>query len=222
MRKFKFRFTALCLTCILSTGFLCACSQSSQTALSEDEYAPVSSLTMETAQSTVLSGKMHFCIYYANAQGNKLVAETKLIDYNKDYKRADALAKAMLEQMFLPPQNSSLQKTMPEGSSVISVVVAGDIATVNLNEAFYKSLATTPKAIPLILASIVSTLTELKEITYVSFLCEGNLPSISGNFSKLTRNSAVQTASAEIVTLAEFNQSIVEAGIAAEAEPELE
>lgn len=222
MSKFKIRLTLLLLSCVLGAGGLCACSKSVPASQSDDEYAPVSSLTMEDAQAAALSGKMHFRIYYANAAGNKLVSETKLIEYAREYKRPDALAKAMLEQMLLPPQNSKLQKTMPEGSSIISVVVAGNIATVNLNEAFYQSLAASTKTAPLILASMVTTLTELKEITYVSFLCEGNAPTISGNFYKLTRNGAVQTASIEIATLAELNQEILEAGIALEEAPELE
>ena len=50
----------------------------------------------------------------------------------------------------------------------------------------------------------------------------GNTPTISGNFSKITRNAAVLTASAEITTLADFNQSLIEASIALEEEPELE
>ncbi len=222
MSKLKIRCAALLVTCILGIGLLCACSKNTPASLSDDEYAPVSSLTMEDAQAAALAGKMHFRIYYANAAGNKLASETKLVDYLREYKRPDALAKAMLEQMLLAPQNSNLQKTMPEGAGVISVVVAGDIATVDLNEAFYQSLAASPKTSSLVLASIVTTLTELKEITYVSFLCEGNAPTISGNFSKLTRNSAVLTASVEIATLADLNQDTIEAGIALEEAPELE
>lgn len=222
MLNSKIRLTALLALCIMAASLFCACSQSAPVSLADDEYAPVSSLTMGEAQGSTLSGKMHFRIYYASAAGNKLVPETKLVDYDKEYKRPDALAKAMLEQMLLSPQNNKLQKTMPEGSAIISVVVAGDLASVNLNEAFYESLAASPKTSSIILASIVATLTELKEITYVSFLCEGNTPTISGNFSKITRNAAVLTASAEITTLADFNQSLIEASIALEEEPELE
>ncbi len=222
MSKFKIRCTAFVTTCFLGASLLCACNSSKPTSLSNDEYAPVSSLTMEDTQAAALSGKMHFRIYYANATGNKLAPETKLVDYAREFKRPDALAKAVLEQMLLAPQNSSLQKTMPEGSSVLSVVVAGDIATVDLNEAFYQSLAASQKTAPLVLASVVTTLTELKEITYVSFLCEGKAPTIPGNFTKLTRNAAVLTASVEIATLADLNQEIIEAGIALEEEPELE
>lgn len=201
---------------VLSILSLCACKADLPASLEEEEFAPVSSVTAETDETNNLSGKMHFRIYYANATGTKLAYETKLAEYNKEFRHTDALAKAMLAEMLLVPNNKNLQKTMPEGTVVLSVVAVGDCLTVDLCQGFYDDLAANPKTAPLVLASIVTTLTELKEITCVTFLCEGKAPSISGNFTKLTRNTAVVAASLEITTLAEINQDAVEAGVSLE------
>ena len=112
--------------------------------------------------------------------------------------------------------NKNLQNTLPEGTVINSVVAVGDCLTVDLCQKFYDELAANPKTASLVLASIVTTLTELKDINCVSFLCEGKLPSVSGNFTKLTRNTAVVAASLEITTLAEVVQDAVEAGVSLE------
>ncbi len=218
------KLKGMILTGLLAATFctLCACNKSTPVANVDDEYAPVSSLTMEETEAASLSGKMHFRIYYANASGTKLAPETKFTDYVREFKRPDALAKVMLGQMLMAPQNGNLQKTVPEGTQIHSVVIAGNCATVDLNKTFYESLESAPKTAPLVLASIVTTLTELKEVTYVSFLCDGNAPTISGTFSKLTRNAAIVSASLEITTLADLTQEVIEAGLALEEEPELE
>ncbi len=200
----------------LSVLPLCACTSDVPTAAEEEDFAPVSSVTAGAEETTDLSGKMHFRIYYANAAGNKLAAETKLADYTKEFRHTDTLAKAILSQMLLPPSNKNLQKTMPEGTVINSVIAVGNCLTVDICQAFYDDLAANEKTASLVLASIVTTLTELKDITYVTFLCEGKAPTISGNFTKLTRNTAVVAASLEITTLAEINQDAVEAGVSLE------
>lgn len=225
MLKSNFKKIATLIAALLVLGTLCACNDDSTTAAAGDEYAPVSSLTLPETEAAALSGKMHFRIYYANATGTKLASETRLVDYNRQYRRTDALAKDMLSQMLEAPQNSNLQKTMPDNTEIHSVVVAGNIATVDLNSAFYECLAAEPKTAPLVLASIVTTLTELKEITYVSFVCDGQTPNVAEgtlNFSKLTRNTANVAASLEITTLAALNEEALEAAIALEEEPALE
>lgn len=200
----------------LSVFSLCACKSDVPTVSEEEDFAPVSSVTAGTDETNDLAGKMHFRIYYANAAGTKLAFETKLAEYNKDFRHTDTLAKAILSEMLLAPSNKNLQKTMPEGTVINSVVAVGDCLTVDICQAFYDDLSANPKTASLVLVSIVTTLTELKDITSVSFLCEGKLPSIQGNFTKLTRNTAVVAASLEITTLAEVNQEAIEAGVSLE------
>ncbi len=195
---------------------LFGCKSDAPTSAEGEDLAPVSSITVGKDDTSDLSGKMHFRVYYANAAGTKLAYETKLADYNKDFRHTDTLAKAILAQMLLPPGNKNLQNTLPEGTVINSVVAVGDCLTVDLCQKFYDELAANPKTASLVLASIVTTLTELKDVNSVSFLCEGKLPSISGNFTKLTRNTAVVAASLEITTLAEVIQDAVEAGVSLE------
>ncbi|MBR5280120.1 MAG: GerMN domain-containing protein [Clostridia bacterium] len=197
---------------ILSILSLCACKAEIPTGTEDENFAPVSSVAVGTEETSALSGKMHFRIYYANATGTKLAPEIKLTEYSKDFRHTDTLAKAMLSQMLVPPANQKLQKTLPEGTIINSVIAVGNCLTVDLCQAFYDNLAANTKTAPLVLASIVTTLTELKDITYVTFLCDGKTPAMSGNFIKLTRNSAVVAAALEITTLAEINQDAVEAG----------
>ncbi|MBR5500823.1 MAG: GerMN domain-containing protein [Clostridia bacterium] len=201
---------------VLSVFSLCACKADMPTALEEENFAPVSSITAGSEETGDLSGKMHFRIYYANAAGTKLAFETKLADYNKDFRHTDTLAKAILSQMLLPPSNKNLQKTMPENTVIRSVIAVGDCLTVDLGQSFYDDLAANSKTASLVLASVVTTLTELKDISYVTFLCEGKAPSIQGNFTKLSRNTAVVAAALEITTLAEVIQDAVEAGVSLE------
>ncbi len=225
MLKSKLKHVCLLMSILLATGILCSCNNAKPVSSDQDEYAPVSSLTMTNTEAAALAGKMHFRIYYANAAGTKLAWETKMTDYVKEFRRPDALAKAMLEQMLLAPQNSNLQKTMPEGTKIQSVVVAGNVATVDLNAAFYESLSANPKTAPLVMAALVTTLTELKEVSCVSFLCDGKTPTVSNSnlsFNKVTRNAAVISASLEITTLSQIAEAVIEAGIAQEEPPVLE
>ena len=201
---------------VLSILSLCACKADLPASLEEEEFAPVSSVTAGADETSDLSGKMHFRIYYANAAGTKLAPEIKLAEYSKDFRHTDTLAKAILSQMLSAPTSKNLQKTLPEGTAINSVIAVGDCLTVDLNQTFYDDLAANAKTAPLVLASIVTTLTELKDITCVTFLCEGKAPSVSGNFTKLTRNTAVVAASLEITTLAEINQDAVEVGVSSE------
>ena len=87
------------------------------------------------------------------------------------------------------PSNTSLTKTIPDGTKLNSVKIKGNVAYIDFNEAF-ASAVKTGEDVNLIAYSIANTLTEFKNITEVAITCEGNkIETQSGcNFSKLNRN----------------------------------
>ena len=107
-------------------------------------------------------------LYFANNEIGELDTEIKIIDAK------DLIENPYLELMNLlikGPQSSNLKKLIPEGTVIHDVTVEDSCAKINLSQEFlnYENEENKLK----IINSIVNTLTNLKEITSVKFLING-------------------------------------------------
>lgn len=162
--------------------------------IGNDEYAPVSSITLTESEAAALSGSVKVRLYFKTQKGDKISYETKLLKFTEEDKRADVLASKIIEMLIAGPSNSVLVNGMPEGTALNSVRIKGGVAYVDFNEAFAKAMAEDSGA-NLTAYCIANTLTEFKNVTEVAITACGNkIESTSGcNFSKLVRNTDVVT-----------------------------
>lgn len=126
------------------------------------DYTPQEEITEEQMRQTKV------ILYFANNETGELDTEIKIIDAK------DLIENPYLELMNLlikGPQSSNLKKLIPEGTVIHDVTVEDSCAKINFSQEFlnYENEEKKLK----IINSIVNTLTNLKEITSVKFLING-------------------------------------------------
>lgn len=185
---------AVILALLLLTVFTASCTAQKDDDtnvgdLGNDEYSPVSSLTLSETEAAALNNSVKVKVYYKTLKGDKISCETKLLQFTDKDRKADVLAGRIIEMLIAGPSNTSLTKTIPDGTKLNSVKIKGNVVYIDFNEAF-ASAVKTGEDVNLIAYSIANTLTEFKNITEVAITCEGNkIETQSGcNFSKLNRN----------------------------------
>lgn len=131
----------------------------------EDEYqdyTPQEEISEEQMRQTKV------ILYFENNETGELDTEIKIID-----------AKDLIENPYLElinllikgPQSSNLKKLIPDGTIIHDVTIENSCAKINFSQEFlnYENEEKKLK----IINSIVNTLTNLKEITSVKFLING-------------------------------------------------
>jgi len=109
-----------------------------------------------------------FDIYYANPEGTGLVMTEREMTISGTFSRERQVVTALLEG----PEDGSLLKTLPAGTSLISVSVKNNICYVNFSSAFLTGdLAVSPHVA---IYSLVNSLTELSAISKVQIMVEGD------------------------------------------------
>lgn len=107
-------------------------------------------------------------LYFSNADGTGLVKETRNVHYSSNI----SLEKLVMEQLVEGPKSSVLLRTVPSGTTLISVSQVDGVCYVNLSENFRTQSATVPEEITLY--SIVNSLTELPGVTKVQLVINGS------------------------------------------------
>ena len=107
-------------------------------------------------------------LYFENSETGELETEIKVIDAKNLIENP---YKELINLLVKGPQSSNLKKLIPEGTIVHDVTVENSCAKINLSQEFlnYENEENKLK----IINSIVNTLTNLKEITSVKFLING-------------------------------------------------
>lgn len=131
----------------------------------EDEYqdyTPQEEITEEQMRQTKV------ILYFENSETGELEPEIKVIDAKNLIENP---YKELINLLVKGPQSSNLKKLIPEGTIVHDVTVENSCAKINLSQEFlnYENEEQKLKVIN----SIVNTLTNLKEITSVKFLING-------------------------------------------------
>lgn len=173
-----------------------------------DEYSPVSSVSLTDAEAAALNNSVKVKLYYKTAKGDKLSCETKLLQFTDKDRKADVLAGKIIELLIAGPSNSNLVKTIPEGTVLNSVKVKGNVVYVDFNEAFAGAAKGNDAAF--IAYSIANTLTEFKNVNEVAVTAGGNrIETEAGcNFSKLNRNMELVTDLASAAPEADYSENV--------------
>ena len=108
-------------------------------------------------------------LYFANAEGNGLVKETREDVY---YSGNISLEKLIMEQLLEGPETEGAQSAIPEGTKLLAVSVAEGVCYVSLDDTFRNQNYQIGEAI--VMYSIVNSLTELPTISKVQISVRGD------------------------------------------------
>ena len=107
-------------------------------------------------------------LYFSDSQAMYLVPEKRKIS------QIPSLAIQAVVELIKGPENSDLYPTIPEGTQVNELYIAGDIAYIDLSEEIFKNHPGGSSGELMTVYSIVNTLTEIHSIKGVQILVEGN------------------------------------------------
>ena len=107
-------------------------------------------------------------LYFANSKGDALVQEVQEIHYSSNI----SLEKLVVEQLLKGPQGDKGRSAIPDGTKLVSVSVLDGVCFVNLDEGFLNQ--NYEIAEPVVIYSIVNSLTELTNVNKVQISVKGN------------------------------------------------
>lgn len=170
------RTTAFALVAALLLGGITGCKKKDdESTLKGDEYSASSSLQMTDAQAESLANSMTVKLYYPTNDKTGLVTENVLIEYTQKEKKTSKLVMTIIENMIAGPKNTaSAVNLFPEGTTVESVKIQGGCAKISFNRTFGEKMNLSKEETMLFIQSIVNTVTEIKDIDSVKFVCAGD------------------------------------------------
>ena len=129
-----------------------------------NEIIPEEEISEEQMRQTIVS------LYFYNEDTKSLVPEGRLIDVKELVKEP---YQKLMELLIAGPQNTSLSKTIPDGTRVNKAEVKGDILYLDLSKEFIENHQGGETQESATIYSIVNTMTNLTEINSVKILIEG-------------------------------------------------
>lgn len=126
----------------------------------ETEYIPESEIEEVELRKTIVS------LYFREKETGEIVKETRLIDSKDLLKNPYEKLINMLQD---GPQNSNLERILPENVSIIETKYETGCVTINFNSEF-SNIEDKSK----IIEAIEKTLKELTEVTKIKILIDGN------------------------------------------------
>lgn len=130
----------------------------------EVEYVPETEIEEVDLRKTMVT------LYFQNKDSKELQKESRLID-SKDL-LVDPYTE-LLNMLITGPESDSLQKTVPEGTKLLSVELVGECLNINLSKEFKEHASQDENEKKNYIYSIVNTVTELTEVNSVKILIEG-------------------------------------------------
>ena len=142
-----------------------------------NEIVPQEEIAKNQERMTLLT------LYFYDTEANKIIPEVRNIDakelLNDPYMK-------IMELLIEGSENSKIGKTIPEGTKLNSISINKNELTIDLNETFLSKYEKGSEGQLKMIYTIVDTFLELKEITGVKFLVNGeNIEGISDSFVKL-------------------------------------
>jgi germination protein M len=132
------------------------------------DYADKSGNTVGAMKHMDKSDIKTYKIYFSDEQALNLVPEKRTIaDEAKP-------AQGIVQELIKGPEYSSLIKTIPDGTKLISLEIKDSVAYVNLSKEFKENNGGGSTGETMALYSVIDSLTQLPEIEKVQFLIEGN------------------------------------------------
>ena len=130
----------------------------------ETEYTPEPEIEDKEYRNTVIS------LYFQNKESKELQIETRLIDSKELFKNP---YNTLIEMLLNGPDSTNLENCIPIDTKLISTVLEGECLIVNLSKEFIEGAKENIEDKMNSIYSIVNTVTELKEVSSVKILIEG-------------------------------------------------
>ena len=129
-----------------------------------NEIIPEEEISEEQMRQTIVS------LYFYNESTQNLTPEGRLIDVKELV--GDPYRKLM-DLLIEGPQNTSLSKTIPEGTRINKAELKGEILYLDLSKEFIENHEGGEQKESATIYSIVNTMTNLTEVNAVKILIEG-------------------------------------------------
>jgi len=111
-------------------------------------------------------------LYFANKKGDALVQETQEVHYSSNI----SMEKLVMEHLLEGPESENAQSAIPEGTKLVSVSMLDGVCYVNLDEAFMNHNYSIEE--PIVIYSIVNSLSEISTVGKVQISVNGNTKGI--------------------------------------------
>lgn len=140
------------------------CTRSRQEEVVQSEIIPEEEISEEQERKTMIS------LYFKDKQTGELTKENRMIDVkvlaNNPYKE-------LVQMLIDGPKTENLQSTIPDGTKINNIEIRSNIVYIDFSRDFINNheggLENEIKTV----YSIVDTLTELNEVTFVRILIDG-------------------------------------------------
>lgn len=130
----------------------------------ETEYIPETEIEDKELRKTIVS------LYFQDKQTKELVRESRLIDSKNLLKEP---YKELINMLMAGPENENFEKCIPDGVKIIDISLSKGIVTINFSNEFVENSSDDKQKYNSIY-SIVNTLTELKEVSGIKIIIDGN------------------------------------------------
>ncbi len=128
------------------------------------EITPLEEMTEEQERETMIS------LYFVNSETSTLAPEARKIDAKELIKDP---YKMLVQFLIDGPKNEKLAKIIPDGTKINNAVLKNGVVELDLSKEFVDNQNGETKQIELCIYSIVNTLTELNEVSFVKILIDG-------------------------------------------------
>ncbi len=176
MRRFISRSISVVMLFFMMTFLLSGCGILRKLGFgrNEGEMTPTSSISISEEEAAELADKVPIHLYFADENNEKLKLEIRYIPISEAAKSVSHLASIVVEELINGPSNEGLRNAIPTGTRLLSPVAVNEgVATVNLSKEFVDNHPGGKAAEQMSIYSIVNSLTELKDISAVTFTIEG-------------------------------------------------
>lgn len=130
----------------------------------ETEYVPEKEVSQKDLRKTLVT------LYFRNKENGEIVKETRLIDSKKLLKEPYY---ELINMLILGPENQNLEKLIPDETKILECSFENGCVLINFSKEFIENGTDEVKKVQSIY-TIYETLTELKEVTNINILVEGN------------------------------------------------
>lgn len=107
-------------------------------------------------------------LYFSNPQGSALIQEVQEVHYSSNI----SLEKLVMEQLLKGPEGDDGRSAIPDGTKLVNVSVLDGVCFVNLDEGFMEQNYEIVE--PVVIYSIVNSLTELTNVNKVQISVNGD------------------------------------------------
>jgi spore germination protein GerM len=144
----------------------------------------------KTATPAAVTGESKtVTLYFADASGEKLVAEERTIG------KVTGIGRACMEELVKGPSQSSLKPTLPASTKILDINVRQDgLAIVDFSGNLIKDLPASAQAEKLAVYSIVNTLTQFPTVQKVELRVDGKKVDTLLGHVKLNQNLVRNTS----------------------------